>query len=120
MAEELEIGLQEPENGYDEVLDAVEAASSQDKITWLTDRGRRVAAIVPVDVAEHHENTIAAVLATPVSGPLAEQRQEIRRLLDVLNVPALADAIGTDMATLQQWQNLVGLALTGLGSRVPR
>lgn len=113
MTEELEIGLQQAENGWDEMLDAVEAASSQDRVTWLTDRGRRIAAVVPVDVAEQHESTIAAVLATPVSGPLAEQRRAIRRDLDVLNVPALADAIGTDPAILQQWENLVRLALVG-------
>lgn len=113
MTEELEIGLQEAENGWDEVPDAVEAASSQDRLTWLTDRGRRIAAIVPVDVAEHHESTIAAVLATPVSGPLAEQLRAVRRDLDLLNVPALADVIGSDPAVLQQWESLVRLALVG-------
>jgi hypothetical protein len=48
------------------VSDAIEAAASQDGITWLTEGGRRVAAIVPVDVAEHHGQVIAEVLATPV------------------------------------------------------
>jgi hypothetical protein len=41
---------------------AVDAASSQDKITWLTEGGKRIAAIVPVDVAEAHEADIRLVL----------------------------------------------------------
>jgi hypothetical protein len=52
----------------DALYDAIDAASDQDTITWLTDGGKRVAAIVPVDVAEREEATIAAVLATPLRG----------------------------------------------------
>ncbi len=58
------------DEGFDlgPLLEAVEAASSQDGITWLTENGKRIAAIVPVDVAEAHEAAIARVLAT-LMGP---------------------------------------------------
>jgi hypothetical protein len=47
------------------LLDAFDNASDQDKITWAVDgRGRRVAAIVPVDVAEYHDQVIAGVLGS--------------------------------------------------------
>lgn len=36
----------------EKLLDAIDLASDQDTVTWLTESGRRVAAIVPVDVAE--------------------------------------------------------------------
>jgi hypothetical protein len=36
-----------------ELGDAVDNASDQDRVTWLTDHGKRVAAIVPVDLAEN-------------------------------------------------------------------
>jgi hypothetical protein len=32
--------------------DAIDLASDQDQVTWLTDHGRRIAAIVPVSRAE--------------------------------------------------------------------
>ena len=35
------------------LADAIDLASDQGEITWLTEKGKRVAAIVPVDVAEH-------------------------------------------------------------------
>jgi hypothetical protein len=51
-----------------EFTDAVEGAASQDQETWITDAdGRRVAAIVPVDVREYHDAMIAGVLGTPVA-----------------------------------------------------
>jgi hypothetical protein len=34
-----------------ELGDAVDNASDQDRVTWLTRHGKRVAAIVPVDLA---------------------------------------------------------------------
>ncbi len=43
----------------DGLADAIDLASDQDGITWLLYKGKRVAAIVPVDVAEN---------AGPVSG----------------------------------------------------
>jgi hypothetical protein len=36
----------------DRLRDAIDLASDQDRMTWLTSGGKRVAAIVPVDVAE--------------------------------------------------------------------
>ncbi len=48
--------------------DAIDRASDQDGITWLTSRGKRIAAIVPVDVAEHHLADMREVLSTPVRG----------------------------------------------------
>lgn len=46
------------------LVDAIDNASDRDTATWLTDKGKRIAAIVPVDVAEHDERMIADVLAT--------------------------------------------------------
>jgi hypothetical protein len=45
-----------------EFADAVDRASDQDGITWLVDgpSGRRIGAIVPVDVAEDHQASMAA------------------------------------------------------------
>jgi hypothetical protein len=52
-----------------EFIDAVDRASDQDGKTWITDGlGTRLAAIVPVDVAEYHETMTRRVLATP-AGP---------------------------------------------------
>lgn len=51
----------------DELLDVVDLASDQDEGTWLTDAGKRVAAIVPVDVAEAWEQATADLLAMPVA-----------------------------------------------------
>ena len=49
------IELRETSLATDEdILDAIDAASDQDTITWLTNAGKRIAAIVPVDVAEHY------------------------------------------------------------------
>jgi hypothetical protein len=53
---------------FEDLRDAVEAASSQDRISWLTEHGQRIAAIVPVDVAEYYEEMIRKVLSTKV-GP---------------------------------------------------
>lgn len=36
-------------------VDAADLASDQDQVTWLTDGGKRVAAIVPVEAAELYE-----------------------------------------------------------------
>ena len=35
------------------LIEAIDLASDQGQVTWLTDGGKRIAAIVPVDVAEH-------------------------------------------------------------------
>jgi hypothetical protein len=42
------------------LIDAIDAASDQDHVTWLTSNGKRIAAIVPVDIAEH--GSVQAVL----------------------------------------------------------
>jgi hypothetical protein len=39
-------------NVTDQIADAIDLASDQDKVTWITENGKRIAAIVPVDVAE--------------------------------------------------------------------
>jgi hypothetical protein len=36
-----------------ELIDAIDLASDQDKCTWLTDKGRRIAMIIPVGDAEY-------------------------------------------------------------------
>lgn len=49
-----------------EFADAVDLASDQDTKTWILDTdGRRIAALVPVEVAERDEQWIADLLATP-------------------------------------------------------
>lgn len=63
-AGELELELEGtiPENGWDELQDAADLASDQDQLTWIVRGGRRIAAIVPVDVAEYHEQLVASAL----------------------------------------------------------
>jgi hypothetical protein len=65
---ELDITELTTDEYQDKMAEAIEAASSQDKTVWLTENGNRIAAIVPVDVAEYHEKMIADVLSTKV-GP---------------------------------------------------
>jgi hypothetical protein len=47
----------------DAFMDAIDLASDQDTVTWLTEDGKRVAAIVPVDMAEHLHAIPSAVQA---------------------------------------------------------
>jgi len=48
-----EIEITETEDDWVEVVDAIDAASDQNRVTWLKDgQGKRIAAIVPVDLAE--------------------------------------------------------------------
>jgi hypothetical protein len=44
------------------VNDAIDLASDQDQGTWLTEDGKRIAAIVPVDVLEQHLNWLREVM----------------------------------------------------------
>jgi hypothetical protein len=44
--------------------DAIDLASDQDQMTWLTDHGKRIAAIVPVDVAERYAQDYGAIPRT--------------------------------------------------------
>jgi hypothetical protein len=55
--------------GHRKLRDAIGLASDQDQITWLTEGGRRIAAIVPAGVAERHEQDIEGVLSTPAGEP---------------------------------------------------
>lgn len=58
---------------HDEVMDAFDAASDQDQVTWVTDAaGKRLCAIVPVSVAEHYDaaaDLVTAVLDAPAGPP---------------------------------------------------
>ena len=59
-----------PEHGL--LRDAIDNASDQDRITYLlSGRGKRIAAIVPVEVAERHEAELDALLheIPAASGP---------------------------------------------------
>jgi hypothetical protein len=67
MSEELDLHELTADEYQEHISDAIDAASDQDKITWLTDGKKRIAAIVPVDVAEYHEQMIAGTLSTLVS-----------------------------------------------------
>jgi hypothetical protein len=50
----------------DKFTDALDAASDQDRITWITDPdGRRIAALVPAEVAQYHEDMLSRVLSEP-------------------------------------------------------
>jgi hypothetical protein len=69
MSKELELDVGPVERDYAKLTDAIDAASSQDEITWLTENGKRVAAVVPVDVAEAHDAMIERVLSTPTGPP---------------------------------------------------
>lgn len=46
-----------------QVIGAVDNASDQDKITWLTTDGKRIAAVVPVEVAEYYEQRMTVAVA---------------------------------------------------------
>lgn len=47
---------------YEDTMTAIDAASDQDTITWVVYGGKRICAIVPVDVAEHHLGCLGEVL----------------------------------------------------------
>jgi hypothetical protein len=56
----------------DDLLDAIDAASDQDKMTWVKRDGKRVAAIVPVSEAEAIEVANALMGDPQVMGALRE------------------------------------------------
>lgn len=56
--------LEEDGQFVDDITDAIDAASDQDHVTWLTSDGKRVAALVPVD--QVRKISAAAVSASPV------------------------------------------------------
>lgn len=82
--EELDITELTADEYQARVTDAIDAASDQDRITWLADRGKRIAAIVPVDVAEYHEQMIADVLATQFTRAEAPRYPDVRVSRSVL------------------------------------
>lgn len=66
---EIEISIRNGDELAEEVCNAAEGAGRCDRIAWLTENGQRIAAIVPVDVAEYHEAMMERVLSTPVGKP---------------------------------------------------
>jgi hypothetical protein len=64
------------------LVDAIGAASSQDQVTWLTDQGKRVAAIVPPDVAEAHEKLVERAMSAP-AGKLQVRYPQVTAFLSV-------------------------------------
>lgn len=60
--------------------DAIDLASDQDRMTWLTDRGKRIAAVVPVEQAERGQITAEqqATLAARVDAVLALVRPKVQ------------------------------------------
>lgn len=65
MSEELSIDwLGLPATSEDDIgsfRDVIDAAADQDRITWLTEAGKRVAIIAPVEVGEFFEERMAVV-----------------------------------------------------------
>lgn len=68
--------------------DAIDLASDQDQSTWLTSKGKRIAAVVPVEQAERGQVTVeqqvtlhelAARLFELAKQPVAPRGQEITR-----------------------------------------
>jgi antitoxin (DNA-binding transcriptional repressor) of toxin-antitoxin stability system len=51
------------ERAIEQLVDAIDGASDQGQFTWLTNAGRPVAAIVPVDAAEDVLARLGRVLA---------------------------------------------------------
>jgi hypothetical protein len=70
-----------------------------------------------VDVAEEDERRTEALLATPVTGPVARERAVLCRRLTELGAPALAGLIGSDPDALAQCAALVALAEAGQWSK---
>ena len=65
--EELELNMERYCSGaeLDDLGDAIDNASDRDRITWLVSEGRRIAAIVPVEVAEHYTRMLSGVTERP-------------------------------------------------------
>lgn len=52
---ELDIGRYCSDAELDDLGDAIDNASDQDRATWLVSEGKRIAAIVPVEVLEFYQ-----------------------------------------------------------------
>jgi hypothetical protein len=60
---------------YENFMAAFDSASDQGKCSWITGPdGRRIAALVPVDVLEEHDRQLDRVLSTPL--PVLSYRGE--------------------------------------------
>jgi hypothetical protein len=46
-----------------QMTDAIDNAADQDNITWLVEKGKRVAAVVPVDVAARYEEAMTVMVS---------------------------------------------------------
>lgn len=54
---ELDLNGYSTEDLHYEIVSAIDLASDQNQATWLTEDGKRIAAIVPVDMAEYADVT---------------------------------------------------------------
>lgn len=61
-------GTEHAEVAFDLVMDAIAAASDQDRCTWVLVDGKRVAYIGTVDVGEAAEQAMHDLLRTPLQG----------------------------------------------------
>ena len=50
-----------PVHLLDQLADAIDRAADQDGVTWLTERGKRIAALVPVETAEYVEDQVKSI-----------------------------------------------------------
>lgn len=70
-ASEIEISDDGTEHAYvafDKIMDAIAAASDQDRCTWVLTDGKRVAYIATVDVGEANEQALDDLLHTRLAG----------------------------------------------------
>jgi hypothetical protein len=73
---ELNLDDIDPEEILPHIRDAFDLASDQSVGTWVTEGGRRIAAIVTVDEAEYIQHRLARILATPI--PVMTPKLEAR------------------------------------------
>jgi hypothetical protein len=71
---ELELSELTTDEYQAKMADTIDLASDQAEGTWLLYEGKRIAAVVPVDVAEWHEQMVANVLHAPLNGPRGDVR----------------------------------------------
>ena len=60
---ELELTDLTTEDYQAQMTDAIDNAADQGSITWLTEEGKRVAAVVPVDVAARYEEAMTVMVS---------------------------------------------------------
>jgi hypothetical protein len=58
----LDMGAIQRAEGIAAVIAAIDLAGDQDGVTWITEGGQRIAAIVPVDAAMEHLDALDGVL----------------------------------------------------------